>query len=316
MDRSEVEGLVAKPNFGLRLCKRKGGNASVYDRVAQLAQGHNCIKDTALESKLWSLRTTSDEWLHLPVNLCRRCNRKYFQCSSDIYNYDGAAPGALIVDFANKHVGGGCFSTGFVQEEQMVMQSTDLAARLNRHRHKLTKYQGISYEGVYIDAWWPRSEAAKKGALNIAAIEPHISSPLTVFAVDAPVMRGKQYRQDTLRMLATKVLLIFAAAESLQSPQIFSGLLGGGAFRNNRPLVLLMHLLLQPACQARPLLFHHPIFWSFCGLGTETLEHRILEQADAMMEALRKQGVSSLGDALESILSWNLPPSEYDLDLA
>merc|ERR1712113_1077649 len=101
------------------------------------------------------------------------------------------------------------------------------------------------------------------------------------------------YDKKTLGMLAIKVLLIFEVAEQLDSPYILSGLLGGGAFRNNRPLVLLLHLLLQPACQARPLLFHHPIFWSFGMLGTETLEQLILEEADAMMEALRKQRVRS-----------------------
>ena len=47
-------------------------------------------------------------------------------------------------------------------------------------------------------------------------------------------------------MLAKKVLLIFAAADRLNSPVVLSGLLGGGAYRNNRPLVLLLHLLLQP----------------------------------------------------------------------
>ena len=42
-------------------------------------------------------------------------------------------------------------------------------------------------------------------------------------------------------MLAKKVLLIFAAADRLNSPVVLSGLLGGGAYRNNRPLVLLLH---------------------------------------------------------------------------
>jgi len=56
-------------------------------------------------------------------------------------------------------------------------------------------------------------------------------------------MRGQQqsYEPPKLHMLAKKVTLIFAAAAELDSPMIFSGLLGGGAFRGNRPLVLLLH---------------------------------------------------------------------------
>merc|ERR1712217_576235 len=97
---------------------------------------------------------------------------------------------------------------------------------------------------------------------DLADIQQGLSNPLTILAVDAPKMRSK-YCIDTLRMLAAKVLLIFVAADRLHSPQIFSGLLGGGAFRNNRPLVLLLHLLLQPSHDTPQLLFHHPVFWSF-----------------------------------------------------
>ena len=58
-----------------------------------------------------------------------------------------------------------------------------------------------------------------------------------------------------------KLVLVFAVAAERNSPEIFSGLLGGGAFRNNRPLVLLLHLLLQPIGDRRPITFHHPMFW-------------------------------------------------------
>lgn len=232
MERVEIETFVAKPRFGERLCGHRGVTASVYNRVAQLALPSSLFKDTALESKLWSLCWQSDEWLRLPINLRRRCDREHFLCTPDIYDYAGAPAGTLVVDFANKHIGGGCFGRGFVQEEQMVMQSTDFAARLHEHRQKLSWHQGISYEGVYMDAWWPRAAAAKKDALDLADIQHCISNPLTILTVDAPKMHS-DYCQDALQMLTAKVLLIFAAAEDLHSPQIFSGLLGGGAFRNN-----------------------------------------------------------------------------------
>ncbi len=61
-------------------------------------------------------------------------------------------------------------------------------------------------------------------------------------------------------MLANKSLLIYVVAGKLENPPGFSGLLGAGAFRNNRPLVLLLHLPLQPPGAKWPLLCHHPIF--------------------------------------------------------
>merc|ERR1712228_216272 len=93
------------------------------------------------------------------------------------------------------------------------------------------------------------------------------------------------------------------------------GLLGGGAFRNNRPLVLLLHLLLQPADSSAPLRFHHPVFWSFSCHSNQTLQQRILTKADEMMEILRQKSVSNLRGALAEILSWKLPTSEWDNDL-
>merc|ERR1712154_357334 len=113
------------------------------------------------------------------------------------------------------------------------------------------------------------------------------SGALTVLAVDAPVMhRGRHatYREGELHMLTKKVLLIFSVAKSLQSPAITSGLLGGGAFRNNRPLILLLHMLLHDGTQ--PLHFHYPIFWAFGACSTVELEQRILAHADVMMQAL------------------------------
>jgi len=315
MERGAIARFVAEPKFGERLCGRGGGiTASVYNQVARLAARKSQLKDRALESKLWSLSWQTKEWLGLPINLRRRCDRETFLCTADIYNYMGAPSDTLIVDFANRHIGGGCFGGGFVQEEQMVMQSTDFAIRLHAHRQTLSWHQGISYEGVYMDAWWPRAAAAKKARLDLTDIQPHMSNPLTILAVDAPKMRSS-YRQDDLQMLAAKVLLVFAAAERLCSPQIFSGLLGGGAFRNNRPLILLLHLLLQPSSDTRPVMFHHPVFWSFSVLSMQTLEANIVERADRMMEALRDQGVTTLGDALAVLLSWRLPLSEQDMDL-
>jgi hypothetical protein len=125
MGRFAIDALVAEPSFGQRICHRTAQyKISLYNRVALIAQDNSRLKNTNLESKVWSLSWHS-EWLHLPINLDRRSERDSFRCIPDVYNYTGAPPGTLVVDFANACVGGGCFGRGLVQEEQMVMQSTD-----------------------------------------------------------------------------------------------------------------------------------------------------------------------------------------------
>lgn len=167
-----------------------------------------------------------------------------------------------------------------------------------------------------MDVWWPREAAAKKEALSSADIQACPSQPLTVLAIDAPAMgRESIYDARSLRMLAMKVLLVFEVAEQLDSPAVLSGLLGCGAFRNNRPLILLLHLLLQPPEQKRNLIFHNPIFWSFCSLSNEQLEERILKEADNLLQMLRDSGVQTLENALEILFAAGLPLSNYDEDL-
>lgn len=204
----------------------------------------------------------------------------------------------------------------------MVCQSTDFATRLHLYRDVLEPNEVASYEGAHFDAWWPREAAARKGGLSPSAIQPCSSPPLTILAVDAPVMRGcGGYNEQQLQMLAKKIFLIFQVAEMLKCPRILSGLLGGGAFRGNRPLVLLLHLLLQPmmaeeeeesACQLH---FHNPIFWSFSGLDIPLLEDRVLTKADEMLERLRMSGVMTVRQALDELLTWNLPLNRGDADL-
>ena len=115
-------------------------------------------------------------------------------------------------------------------------------------------------------------------------------------------------------MLAKKVTLIYAAASHLKAPLICSGLLGGGAFRGNRPLVLLLHLLLYDGSQ--PVRFYHPVFWSFSGEEVEELQSRIKSVADAMLEKLWERRVETLDKALEVILASELPLGRNGRDLA
>ena len=99
-----------------------------------------------------------------------------------------------------------------------------------------------------MDAWWPG--AAKKARIGVDDMEPlplKAIRPLIILAVNAPDLsrapRNMPYDMATLSAVACRVSLIFGAAEVLLSTVIYSGLLGGGAFRGNRQLMALLHLV-------------------------------------------------------------------------
>ena len=315
LSRADIRTFTSAPYFGARICQSPDtNNGRMYDHVAALALQHGGAKHSDVVSKIWQLHWQSNDWLSCPINLQPRKDRAIFTCSPDVYDLRYAPANTLIVDFANKHVGGGCFSSGFVQEEQLVMQSLDLAARLAAHRPFLNWNDAVTFEGVYFDAWWPRDVAALKSDIPHHAVQHRTSKPTTVIAVNAPVV-WRRYNAASLQMLACKIALIYAAATRLHSPLIFTGLLGGGAFRNNRPLILLLHLLLQPHQDQCAVAFHHPIFWSFGYLPPGHLEQCLLDRADILLHALMLARVHTIGDALDLIESWNLPTSHSDLDL-
>jgi len=304
--------LSKTTNFGSRFA-RSQWKKDIYNRCAQSALSQE--KETDIVSKVWTVKP-GDAWLNTPVNLYPRSERSSFLCKGDVYDYQYLGANALVVDFANRRVGGGCFGEGFVQEEQMVAQSADFAVRLRCHQDVMGRGSACTYQGVHIDIWWNREQAAQKNSLDINAVEDCHSQPLTIIAVDAPVMRGRgSYSKEALEMLAKKTYLVMEVGQCLAAPTILSGLLGGGAFRGNRPLILLLHLLLQPVEGSIDVQFHHPIFWSFSRFTIPQLEQRMLELADDMLLRLSAKGVSTLREALEEIFSWELVTSHDDIDI-
>lgn len=314
--REEITDFVQRESFGKDL-SWDSGRAALFDSVAAIARQRQQEKVVPLVTTRWWL---TDLWRSRPVNLQPRQERRNFSWLPDVFSYQDLQPNSLVVDFANRFVGGGCFGGGFVQEEQMVAQSTDFACRLHKAQEQdmdvLEPFEALSYAGVHMDAWWSREAAERKEGLANEDIQARGSEPLTILAVDAPVMGGKvTYEKEPLEMLARKVMLIFEVAEELQSPVVLTGLLGGGAFRNNRPLVLLLHLLLQPPDSGQEVRFHYPVFWSFCHLETTDLEERILEWGDRWLDHMRQAGVRSLADAIDVIDRLDLPTSQNDQDL-
>lgn len=126
----------------------------------------------------------------------------------------------------------------------------------------------------------------------------------------------EKYDHSILLWLAQSTAFIFEVGRKLKAPRILCGLLGGGAFRGDRPLTLLLHLLLEPEEAAIPMEFHYPVFWQYGRVGTEELEQAILERADEMLERLRRSKAANKTEAISEILKWNLPFSHEDKDLA
>ena len=162
-----------------------------------------------------------------------RVERTNLECEPTIYSYAGLEPGTVITDFANQSIGGGCFVGSFVQEEQLVTQSSDFASRLLQDKTHMDRDEACTFEGVHIDLWWSKKHAAEKHdfrAKDASAIE---TEPLTILAVDAPNMawcKAQKYVERLLLWLAQSTSFIFEVWRKLKAPRILSGLLGGGAF--------------------------------------------------------------------------------------
>ena len=105
-----------------------------------------------MKIRVWTSAGLKEKWGCVPTNLCPRKRRGYA--------LDGAKEDSLIVDFANKRVGGSCFGERLVQEEQLFLLSNDLAVTIHLQRDTIGPDQAISYEGVYFDATMSRRSAA------------------------------------------------------------------------------------------------------------------------------------------------------------
>ena len=203
----------------------------------------------------------------------------------------------------------------------MVLQSHDLASRIAIQREHIGVQQVLAISGVYMDLWWPSAVAASR--LNITASQViQLGSPqLVVLAANAPNFnnRPKKYTKVALDMLIRKVHLIFMVAREKRSPMVLSGLLGGGAYRGNRPLVICLHMLFHE--QLFPLKLHVPVFESYSSYPVEIIFHVIIAKAIELLNKIRQSCVTrntsvlSLNELVELLYSFNLPTSHYDNDI-
>ena len=316
LTRSSIQAFADAPRFGERLCRFPFTvNAQVYDYVAQHACRRTLPKHSDIVTHQW--RVLTHHAFHCAVNLAPLQDRFSFVCVGTVYDLRAAPNNALVVIFTHKLVGGGCFRSGLRPQEQLFMQSQDLAVRLHLSRPFLDWNEGVTFAGVHFDAWWSKDTAAAMGtSLRFSDILPADTGPMTVLALDAPPLRlAYGYDRASLSALVCKVLLVYATAVKFDSPVIYTGLIGAEAVHNNRPLILLLHLLLEPPGNTRPIIFHHPVLRAH-GSSSPTLHERtILRRAITFLAALRAARVRYVHDALEHILAWQLPTSWQDRDL-
>ena len=177
--------------------------------------------------------------------------------------------------------------------------------------------QVVLYSGVYMDAHWDRIPVAQRLDVSNDSIEAVYESQLSILAAHAPSMlRKERHDLHDLMHLAHQILLIMHVARVRQAPDLFTGLLGGGAFRGNRPLILVLHLLFEPYVGRRTTVkFHYPILSSRSSTSTKVLEQKLLEKTCLILEDLQSSGLSSFGGVMSYLASQQFSVSEHDYDL-
>ena len=129
--------------------------------------------------------------------------------------------GTLHVIFGNHKFGGAYLGAGCACEEQLLMQSTDLAMLTSRHQSDLRMKtpQCVVVEGVYMDTWWNAEGVEKKASIGMPQNKKDIvhvvtPKPLKYVSAVAPCMRkGRRYDVHSIRQLAFAAMSIVSVAE-------------------------------------------------------------------------------------------------------
>ena len=321
LTRKFITSTAQSWRYGKTMCPGNVYKQKLFSYVASIASKRKDIKHGDIITEIWTVTGTA--WKNQKVNLLPLADKgkkeiAAMDCVAEVYDYRNAAANTSAVDFANANVGGGCFGGGMVQEEQMICQSVDLQQRLRKSRPKLYHSQAASFQNVHFDVWWDRDKAALKDYLKTADMENCHSPPVTVIAMDAPQMQSQwNYGVASMQMLVKKVLLIYEVARRQKSPMIYSGLLGGGAFRGNRPLILALHMILQRPDDHADVRFHYPVFDSASKTAkSHEMEVAILVMAENIVEVLRRKGMKYLYEAIQELTSMSLPTSHNNKDVS
>ena len=139
----------------------------------------------------------------------------------------------------------------------------------------------------------------------------------TVLWLEPPCSPLERWRVNRwpLWTSARRIWLINEIAKREKAEWLSVTSLGTAADMINRPLDLLLHLLLHPP-QDGPRFHYQPLLIKNGDHGSMEVERgRIIETADRMLGLLQEKGVTTLAHALDMVSTWGLPSAERDDDL-
>ena len=202
----------------------------------------------------------------------------------------------------------------------MFAQSADLmiihSDRKIRHNGDyINEWQAMTFEGVHFDVHWGKDACAPKIDMPPSAMRYRQSLAMTVIAVDAPYLKANKYTYEEILMLARTIKMVYMVAIKLDCTMILSGLMGGGAYRGNRPLVLLLHLLLQPEGTQVPLVFHNAIMGSYGAATARMAEARVVQLAEEWRQKLAEDNACTVEDVVRFVYEDKISTSHDDADI-
>lgn len=195
------------------------------------------------------------------------------------YEPSGSPENEYWVVFANAHLGGGCFTHGFVQEEVMVAEFPEYAAHVAGQQNPdfpgwstiQTRVGHPSGKGKvfnkvmkgwpdpyllknaqriqFIDAYGSHDLKLPKEELLLKVHPLPVIKKANLLAGAAPKLQSKDKKRQwsvlTLEDMFNTIVSLFqlASEQSTGTPMIHSGKIGCGAFNNNAHAVYLLHCL-------------------------------------------------------------------------
>ena len=186
--------------------------------------------------------------------------------------------------------------------------------------------EAITYSNVTFDVWWNKSNTLAKEDIDLNMILETTTKPMTIVAVAAPHMGfkpGTTYSRYQLQTMMKKVALIFLVADRRRSTVIMPGLFGGGAYRGNRPLTYVLHMVLhRPSAfkkivnraTEKVLQFHYPMQRVTQASSNDTL---IVDKGNELLHAVResKPKPANMQDLFHCLMKMRLRTSQHDADL-
>jgi hypothetical protein len=283
----------------------------------------------------WSFKTGPAVNLkHRPV-LVTLDSRSDVIWSADAMPVHEGTPTDMFVDFAGSSLGGGfrgAMKTA-VQEEQMFMQSVSLMCLADHVPTTIDSECPHLIEGVLFDQYWTTSAALDRDAgrcmrmrterktqlepvsTNVLAIRAWSYKDL-VKAIRPESAAGLTYSRADILAVLRQIQAMEEIADTRNYKHVFSGLLGAGAFRGNKPLIMALQVMAHPANSGRQLHLCCPVkAYSMPNTTRKMLSEIVRDKASHIIRTVRSAGCSTWDDVVDLLAAWQLPFSQQDADL-